>query len=58
MGSSHEDEKTSNLLNDHIDEPVTPETSTWFAKFTSFVAHWGVETNGSVILLDGWFSGC
>ncbi|KAM5532151.1 hypothetical protein V8D89_014176 [Ganoderma adspersum] len=46
MGSSLEDEKTNNIHNDHIDEPITTETPTWFAKFTSFIAHWGVETNG------------
>ncbi|KAI1798002.1 purine-cytosine permease [Ganoderma leucocontextum] len=47
MGSSSEDEKTSNVHNDHVDKPaVTTKAPTWLAKLTSFVAHWGVETNG------------
>ncbi|PIL27703.1 transporter [Ganoderma sinense ZZ0214-1] len=45
MGSSLEVEKTNNVYNDRVDEPPTAETP-WIAKFTNFVAHWGVETNG------------
>ncbi len=52
MGSSLEDEKTSNAHNYHVDQPVPTETPTRFVKFTNFVAHWGVETNGFVFPAD------
>ena len=51
MGTSLEIEKTSNISDGKADELVTTKSPTWLTKITNFVAHWGVETNGSVILL-------
>ena len=53
MGSQYDDEKAASvddkaLTNDPI---TTPTQISWMKKTTNFLAHWGIETNGSVPLL-------
>ena len=48
MGTSLEDEKTSSVVDDHVDELPTTRTQQWMKKTTTFLAHWGIETNGWV----------
>ena len=53
MGSSVKVEEAYDVHNDYVDEPATIKTPTWLARVTNFVAHWGVETNGSVFPPEG-----
>ncbi|KAI0711394.1 purine-cytosine permease [Earliella scabrosa] len=46
MGTSLEDEKTSSVVDDQVDELPTTRTQQWMKKTTTFLAHWGIETNG------------